>query len=1190
MNTLPGIRAIAVSATAFLLSSAPGVRAGDGKFDGTELTLHVYFAKKRTREELIGTDSSNFTGSWKDYFRQASNRYYDSHEGLSRIKRIYLYNALPDGVARSDVKVDQSGPSANPNSLGLSGRYVYLPENFKNTAFSSAHSMMSFAHELGHYLYGILDSYGGQIEDSAGVRLPLEVLTAAQQTGPFTAAKPDPSSLNFRTYMWGDQWLRARVGAFAGQTLTGPALYGGPVFYEPTGRLSGGVYPNGSLMSTRLGSASVRDCEFSTPASHHSGSNYTFRMPSYNTGSGTRPADSTAQTYTLKNEQHAQNGKSEWTMVEESGLHNLTVPTGQLATQALSEALMPEVILVGGAAVVLCIDVSGSMSSENRMALAQSGANAALSQFRIKNTTTGDDGHFSGLVSFDDVAVVNVALQELVNEGVRGTIRSAVNALAPDGSTSIGGGLRTSLNEVISQTDKTKAIILLSDGAHNSGESPASVIPDLRTNDVKVYTIALGSSADTSTLGSIATQTGGEMRATTTGNDLTQFFTDLMAKLNNAGSTTSSDITIQKGQTYQESSYVESGANRVVFQYKSNNPAVKPTLRTPKGKTITPTSNTPGVTFVDGQQFDSFELNTPEAGNWRLSLSNPRTAGTTGGLGQFSKTETPALIINDSSTVTSQLSVNSSGTVAGLQVGVDITHTYQGDLRVTLISPSGARIRLHSNTGGGTDNIVGTYGANLTSLDSLGLAAGTPAMGNWTLEIMDTSSGDTGVLNSWFIKFVPLSSSGAADLEVTVSTQNNSITVDASASPQQVAYPSPVKLTANVSALGASVAGASVFADVYTPEGSHFYLPLYDDGRADHGDAAKSDGSYNVLFDSFSRNGSYTFVVSVINKSGWAVNTSDFSASGLSVPRTLIPIFERTVTTQCTVTGVPVTDIQQFTMDYFSSVNSATAGADSFEMRGTFNSMPFTDFNGLLESFTFRVGSSGPSYSIVSGGWKRVGRLQKYTRTVTGESAVFNYFLGGSSKCSYTYKRSKTTLDAGLVNPPDTALIVTRSGHWTETVNVMLDSVGAYRRYSGKHTQPDLFVSTTSCTLSKTRKGQDSLTFSARAEGPFVFDPLVNGINLRVGPFNRNIAPGAAHTKKGSILTYKSTSSNNGTVTVTYDIDKQLLRATATKEDLSIVATQPLLPISVELTGVAGASWTRKLGLAPNASKTIFRY
>ena len=50
--------------------------------------------------------------------------------------------------------------------------------------------------------------------------------------------------------------------------------------------------------------------------------------------------------------------------------------------------------------------------------------------------------------------------------------------------------------------------------------------------------------------------------------------------------------------------------------------------------------------------------------------------------------------INDYTTVATSLTVTTPGRVAWVRVQTDITHTYTGDLNVTLIGPSGRRVVL----------------------------------------------------------------------------------------------------------------------------------------------------------------------------------------------------------------------------------------------------------------------------------------------------------------------------------------------------------------------------------------------------------------------------------------------------------------------------------------------------------------
>ena len=91
--------------------------------------------------------------------------------------------------------------------------------------------------------------------------------------------------------------------------------------------------------------------------------------------------------------------------------------------------------------------------------------------------------------------------------------------------------------------------------------------------------------------------------------------------------------------------------------------------------------------------------------------------------------------------------------IRGVQVYVDITHTYIGDLIVEVTSPGGTIVRLHNMTGDWTDNIIGTYGVNLSvdgpgSLDDF---IGELSQGDWTLWVSDNMGMDVGTLNEWCV-------------------------------------------------------------------------------------------------------------------------------------------------------------------------------------------------------------------------------------------------------------------------------------------------------------------------------------------------------------------------------------------------------------------------------------------------------
>ena len=82
---------------------------------------------------------------------------------------------------------------------------------------------------------------------------------------------------------------------------------------------------------------------------------------------------------------------------------------------------------------------------------------------------------------------------------------------------------------------------------------------------------------------------------------------------------------------------------------------------------------------------------------------------------------------------------------------VDIQHTYIGDLRVALTSPSGRSTVLHPQLGGSADNLVATYDSAVPG-SVLSSMVGQPMMGNWTLNVSDRARADVGKLRSWSIE------------------------------------------------------------------------------------------------------------------------------------------------------------------------------------------------------------------------------------------------------------------------------------------------------------------------------------------------------------------------------------------------------------------------------------------------------
>jgi aminopeptidase S len=82
---------------------------------------------------------------------------------------------------------------------------------------------------------------------------------------------------------------------------------------------------------------------------------------------------------------------------------------------------------------------------------------------------------------------------------------------------------------------------------------------------------------------------------------------------------------------------------------------------------------------------------------------------------------------------------------AALRVGVDIVHTWRGDLVVDLVAPDGTAYRLKNSSGSDSaDNVRETYTVDASS---------EPANGTWLLRVQDVARYDTGYINSVSLTF-----------------------------------------------------------------------------------------------------------------------------------------------------------------------------------------------------------------------------------------------------------------------------------------------------------------------------------------------------------------------------------------------------------------------------------------------------
>jgi len=165
---------------------------------------------------------------------------------------------------------------------------------------------------------------------------------------------------------------------------------------------------------------------------------------------------------------------------------------------------------------------------------------------------------------------------------------------------------------------------------------------------------------------------------------------------------------------------------------------------------------------------------------WRVRPNNRCNTGNysetysfqTGSNNCNSVTQTTDTIITDQSTVSSTVNYPNALTIGDVNITVDYTHTWIGDVSLTLISPAGTRVTLiqvstcaeqtnfnfkfDDDTLNTIDCLAGNtnYPAINTykPVSPLSTFNGETSNGLWTLEITDGGPGDTGTVNEWALE------------------------------------------------------------------------------------------------------------------------------------------------------------------------------------------------------------------------------------------------------------------------------------------------------------------------------------------------------------------------------------------------------------------------------------------------------
>jgi M6 family metalloprotease-like protein len=103
----------------------------------------------------------------------------------------------------------------------------------------------------------------------------------------------------------------------------------------------------------------------------------------------------------------------------------------------------------------------------------------------------------------------------------------------------------------------------------------------------------------------------------------------------------------------------------------------------------------------------------------------------------------------DATGINSTLSISETGKITQATIYIELTHSYHGDLAVTLTSPSGKSVTLIAFNSLGTNQGLLSKSFSTTSDPKLSSLVSEKMQGDWTLNLADNWKHDTGSLKKW---------------------------------------------------------------------------------------------------------------------------------------------------------------------------------------------------------------------------------------------------------------------------------------------------------------------------------------------------------------------------------------------------------------------------------------------------------
>ena len=256
----------------------------------------------------------------------------------------------------------------------------------------------------------------------------------------------------------------------------------------------------------------------------------------------------------------------------------------------------------------IVIDKSGSMFG-TKIENAKTAAKLLVDLAQESSTSIG-------VIAFSSSPSVVVPITDIVDQGSKDAVKAMIDRITAGGGTAIGAAAQAALNELTTAAgaDVSRIVFLLSDGI--SGDDALAPIAAYIANQIPIFTFGYGSNADTSTLGEIATATGGKLfTSPTTLAEVSQAFQDANAVATSSTNVATGSGTVDAAGTATTIQVDSTMARLAVTVVHSDAPAAALfELVAPDGMRV------PASTIEEsgGETLVFFSVDNPTPGSWIL--------------------------------------------------------------------------------------------------------------------------------------------------------------------------------------------------------------------------------------------------------------------------------------------------------------------------------------------------------------------------------------------------------------------------------------------------------------------------------------------------------------------------------------------------------------------------------------------